>query len=71
MGVLSNKIDKQLKPGDHIYSWRQAYIHAHHGHLFSPILVLYLLECNTFLGLYTCIIYIHSCSVVYLNFKSH
>ncbi|KAH1153214.1 hypothetical protein GLYMA_18G047100v4 [Glycine max] len=31
MGVLSNKIDKQLKPGDHIYSWRQAYIHAHHG----------------------------------------
>ncbi|CAJ2640593.1 unnamed protein product [Trifolium pratense] len=32
MGVLFNKIDrKQLKPGDHIYSWRQAYIYAHHG----------------------------------------
>ncbi|KAK7305602.1 hypothetical protein VNO77_43508 [Canavalia gladiata] len=32
MGVLSNKIDrKQLNPGDHIYSWRQAYIYAHHG----------------------------------------
>jgi hypothetical protein len=32
MGVLSNKIDrKQLKPGDHIYSWRQAYLYAHHG----------------------------------------
>ncbi|XP_020223566.1 uncharacterized protein LOC109805776 [Cajanus cajan] len=32
MGVLSNKIDRQqLKPGDHIYSWRQAYIYAHHG----------------------------------------
>ncbi|TXG69829.1 hypothetical protein EZV62_004764 [Acer yangbiense] len=32
MGVLSNKIDKeQLKPGDHIYSWRQAYVYAHHG----------------------------------------
>ncbi|MED6150591.1 importin subunit beta-3 [Stylosanthes scabra] len=32
MGVLSNKIDReQLKPGDHVYSWRQAYIYAHHG----------------------------------------
>ncbi|KAK7301973.1 hypothetical protein RJT34_12850 [Clitoria ternatea] len=32
MGVLSNKIDrKHLNPGDHIYSWRQAYIYAHHG----------------------------------------
>ncbi|XP_031280680.1 uncharacterized protein LOC116139150 [Pistacia vera] len=32
MGVLSNKIHgEDLKPGDHIYSWRQAYIYAHHG----------------------------------------
>ncbi|XP_027933590.1 uncharacterized protein LOC114189081 [Vigna unguiculata] len=32
MGVLSNKIHRvQLKPGDHIYTWRQAYIYAHHG----------------------------------------
>ncbi|CAK8566173.1 unnamed protein product [Lathyrus sativus] len=32
MEVLSNKIDrKQLKPGDHIYSLRQAYLYAHHG----------------------------------------
>ncbi|RDX90775.1 hypothetical protein CR513_27330 [Mucuna pruriens] len=32
MGVFSNMIDReQLKPGDHIYSWRQAYIYAHHG----------------------------------------
>ncbi|CAL5202747.1 unnamed protein product [Lathyrus oleraceus] len=32
MEVLSNKIDrKQLKPGDHIYVWRQAYLYAHHG----------------------------------------
>ncbi|KAL1370335.1 hypothetical protein HN51_000611 [Arachis hypogaea] len=32
MGVLSNKVDPQnLNPGDHIYSWRQAYIYAHHG----------------------------------------
>ncbi|VVA15390.1 PREDICTED: NC domain-containing [Prunus dulcis] len=32
MGLLSNRVDKGcLKPGDHIYSWRTAYIYAHHG----------------------------------------
>ncbi|KAJ8752154.1 hypothetical protein K2173_003762 [Erythroxylum novogranatense] len=32
MGVLSNKISREdLKAGDHIYSWRQAYVYAHHG----------------------------------------
>ncbi|GAB2265512.1 hypothetical protein Dimus_000562 [Dionaea muscipula] len=32
MGVLSNKIGREtLKPGDHIYSWRHAWIYAHHG----------------------------------------
>ncbi|PON74986.1 Endopeptidase, NLPC/P60 domain containing protein [Parasponia andersonii] len=32
MGLFSNKIEReQLKPGDHIYSWRHAYIYAHHG----------------------------------------
>ncbi|KAK3227013.1 hypothetical protein Dsin_006875 [Dipteronia sinensis] len=32
MGLLSNRIDREsLKPGDHIYSWRTAYIYAHHG----------------------------------------
>ncbi|KAK3200254.1 hypothetical protein Dsin_023669 [Dipteronia sinensis] len=31
MGLLSNKIDKQkLKPGYHIYCWRQAFIYGHH-----------------------------------------
>ncbi|KAK2982137.1 hypothetical protein RJ640_026552 [Escallonia rubra] len=30
--VFSNKVDRlQLKPGDHIYSWRLAYLYAHHG----------------------------------------
>ncbi|KAK2988267.1 hypothetical protein RJ640_003138 [Escallonia rubra] len=30
--VFSNKVDRlQLKPGDHIYSWRAAYLYAHHG----------------------------------------
>ncbi|GAV57311.1 LRAT domain-containing protein [Cephalotus follicularis] len=32
MGLLSNRVVKEsLKPGDHIYSWRTAYIYAHHG----------------------------------------
>ncbi|KAL6630712.1 hypothetical protein ACP70R_028563 [Stipagrostis hirtigluma subsp. patula] len=32
VGVLSNRVDREdVKPGDHIYSWRTAYIYAHHG----------------------------------------
>ncbi|KAK4278132.1 hypothetical protein QN277_016021 [Acacia crassicarpa] len=32
MGLFSNRIDREeLKPGDHIYSWREAHIYAHHG----------------------------------------
>lgn len=32
MGLLSNRIARSsLKPGDHIYSWRSAYVYAHHG----------------------------------------
>lgn len=32
VNVFSNKIEREaLNPGDHIYSWRQAYIYAHHG----------------------------------------
>ncbi|XWS30605.1 hypothetical protein CRYUN_Cryun23aG0000400 [Craigia yunnanensis] len=32
MGVLSNRISREeMKAGDHIYSWRHAYIYAHHG----------------------------------------
>ncbi|XP_010534664.1 PREDICTED: uncharacterized protein LOC104810164 [Tarenaya hassleriana] len=32
MGLFSNRIDEaSLKPGDHIYSWRAAYLYAHHG----------------------------------------
>lgn len=47
MGVLSNKIHwEELKAGDHIYSWRQAYIYAHHGHPLSsnshPFLTKYI-----------------------------
>lgn len=30
--ILSNKVDKsQIKPGDHIYTWRTAWLYAHHG----------------------------------------
>ncbi|KAJ6803425.1 uncharacterized protein M6B38_355535 [Iris pallida] len=32
MGVLSNMIEREgLKAGDHVYSWRTAYVYAHHG----------------------------------------
>ncbi|GLJ56033.1 hypothetical protein SUGI_1203110 [Cryptomeria japonica] len=32
MGLFSNKISKEdVRPGDHIYSWRTAYTYAHHG----------------------------------------
>ncbi|XP_073276369.1 protein LEAD-SENSITIVE 1-like [Primulina huaijiensis] len=32
MGLLSNRIQRSsLRPGDHIYSWRTAYVYAHHG----------------------------------------
>ncbi|KAL0015180.1 hypothetical protein SO802_002249 [Lithocarpus litseifolius] len=32
MGVLTNKIEREnLKPGDHIYSYRFAYAYSHHG----------------------------------------
>ncbi|KAL7611613.1 protein LEAD-SENSITIVE 1 [Lactuca sativa] len=30
--ILSNKVHKsQIKPGDHIYTWRTAWLYAHHG----------------------------------------
>ncbi|KAI4364043.1 hypothetical protein MLD38_020186 [Melastoma candidum] len=32
MGLFSNRVSREsLKPGDHIYSWRAAYIYSHHG----------------------------------------
>uniref|UniRef100_A0A453KBS2 Uncharacterized protein n=1 Tax=Aegilops tauschii subsp. strangulata TaxID=200361 RepID=A0A453KBS2_AEGTS len=32
VGVLSNRVGREaLAAGDHIYSWRTAYIYAHHG----------------------------------------
>ncbi|XP_042507534.1 protein LEAD-SENSITIVE 1-like isoform X1 [Macadamia integrifolia] len=32
MGLFSNRIDRgSLNPGDHIYTWRKAFVYAHHG----------------------------------------
>ncbi|KAJ0594290.1 putative LRAT domain-containing protein [Helianthus annuus] len=32
MGYLSHRVDRdELKPGDHIYTWRTAFTYAHHG----------------------------------------
>ncbi|KAL6609902.1 hypothetical protein ACP70R_039871 [Stipagrostis hirtigluma subsp. patula] len=51
MGLISNRIGKEgLKAGDHIYSWRAAWVYAHHDLLSAcvcvrnEILVSYLLE---------------------------
>lgn len=33
---------ESLKPGDHIYSWRTAYIYAHHGSLSSLFYFIFL-----------------------------
>ncbi|KAK9196385.1 hypothetical protein WN943_004513 [Citrus x changshan-huyou] len=38
MGLLSQKIKREeLKVGDHIYSWRYAYVYAHHGCFLSLV----------------------------------
>ncbi|RWW17837.1 hypothetical protein BHE74_00032409 [Ensete ventricosum] len=32
MGLLSNRVERrEIKAGDHIYSWRAAYTYSHHG----------------------------------------
>lgn len=32
MGLVSNLVDRdEIKPGDHVYSWRRGYVYAHHG----------------------------------------
>lgn len=42
MGLFSNKIKREeLKAGDHIYSWRNAYVFAHHGVYVSDGMVIH------------------------------
>jgi len=49
--VLSSMIDpQQLKPGDHIYSWRQAYVYAHHGLFFVIFFFSFFSKLIIFLG---------------------
>lgn len=32
MGLLSNRVDRsEIRPGDHIYTWRAVYAYSHHG----------------------------------------
>ncbi|GMP32314.1 hypothetical protein CsSME_00006126 [Camellia sinensis var. sinensis] len=39
MGILSNKVSKEtLNPGDHIYTWRNAYLYSHHDLFTSSLL---------------------------------
>ena len=32
MGLLSHRVElSEIKPGDHIYTWRAGYTYSHHG----------------------------------------
>jgi hypothetical protein len=32
MGLLSHRVERsEMKPGDHIYTWRAGYTYSHHG----------------------------------------
>jgi hypothetical protein len=37
MGLLSNRVERsEIRPGDHIYTWRAVYAYSHHGTQHSP-----------------------------------
>jgi hypothetical protein len=39
MGLLSNWVERsEIRPGDHIYTWRAVYAYSHHGTLLDPLL---------------------------------
>jgi hypothetical protein len=39
MGLLSNRVERsEIRPGDHIYTWRAVYAYSHHGTLLDPLL---------------------------------
>lgn len=39
MGLLSNRVERsEIRPGDHIYTWRAVYAYSHHGTLLNPLL---------------------------------
>lgn len=51
MGLFSNKIEREeLKPGDHIYSWRNAYIYAHHGIYVGELKVIHFTRAGQEIG---------------------
>jgi len=38
MGLLSNRVERsEIRPGDHIYTWRAVYAYSHHGTLIDPL----------------------------------
>jgi hypothetical protein len=39
MGLLSNWVERsEIRPGDHIYTWRAVYAYSHHGTPLDPLL---------------------------------
>jgi hypothetical protein len=40
MGLLSNRVERsEIRPGDHIYTWRAVYTYSHHGTLLDRLLL--------------------------------
>ena len=40
MGLLTNKVERdEIKPGDHIYTYRAVFTYSHHGPSLSPFLL--------------------------------
>jgi hypothetical protein len=38
MGLLSNRTERsEIRPGDHIYTWRAVYAYSHHGTLLNSL----------------------------------
>ncbi|BAT09058.1 Os09g0526800 [Oryza sativa Japonica Group] len=47
MGLLSNRVERsEIRPGDHIYTWRAVYAYSHHGTRAPTPSILFLLGCH-------------------------
>jgi hypothetical protein len=48
MGLLSNRVERsEIRPGDHIYTWRAVYAYSHHGTLLETSTPLRWRRCLT------------------------
>lgn len=60
MGLLTNRVDRsEIKPGDHIYTYRAVFAYSHHGKFTMPpsqsliykkfVIIFYVWVCFPFL----------------------